>query len=176
MQSRYFIFAAQLMLFGASLLFGSATAAVNFEGLDDATERNARALVRLASTPCDRPRWRVERLYPQYRVERLGAGDVEYVAPVIFGAFREHFKGAFLSALAGQGYPDIPADLTGIPCYFFRGSDMPSVRLPRNRALPGPATMRASPLRSPRHPAHPTSLGVKRRPCRLLSIQGLVFA
>jgi translocation and assembly module TamA len=50
-----------------------ANSAVQFDGLDDALERNARALVRLASTPCDRPRWRVERLYRNADKELQGA-------------------------------------------------------------------------------------------------------
>jgi translocation and assembly module TamA len=52
---------------------GVATAAVEFVGLDDALERNARALVRLASAPCDRPAWRVERLYRMADRELQGA-------------------------------------------------------------------------------------------------------
>lgn len=36
---------------------------VEFLGLDPALERNARAMVQLASATCDRPTWRVERLY-----------------------------------------------------------------------------------------------------------------
>ena len=55
------------------VLPGLAAAAVDFVGLDDALERNARALVRLASAPCDRPRWRVERLYRMADRELQGA-------------------------------------------------------------------------------------------------------
>lgn len=36
---------------------------VTFSGLDDQLDRNAQALVALASVPCDAPKWRVERLY-----------------------------------------------------------------------------------------------------------------
>lgn len=50
-----------------------ANSAVQFLGLDDALERNAQALVRLASTPCDRPTWRVERLYRNSDKELRGA-------------------------------------------------------------------------------------------------------
>jgi translocation and assembly module TamA len=46
---------------------------VTFDGLDEALERNARALVRLASTPCDRPRWRIERLFRNADEELRGA-------------------------------------------------------------------------------------------------------
>ena len=52
---------------------GRALAAVEFIGLDDALERNARTLVRLASTPCDRPRWRIERLFRNADMELQGA-------------------------------------------------------------------------------------------------------
>lgn len=50
-----------------------ANSTVQFDGLDEALERNARALVRLASTPCDRPRWRVERLFRNADKELQGA-------------------------------------------------------------------------------------------------------
>jgi translocation and assembly module TamA len=50
-----------------------AVAGVEFEGLDDALERNAHSLVRLASTPCDRPRWRIERLFRNADSELQGA-------------------------------------------------------------------------------------------------------
>ena len=55
------------------LAFAPATAGVVFEGLDDELERNAMALVRLASTPCDRPRWRIERLFRNADAELQGA-------------------------------------------------------------------------------------------------------
>lgn len=48
-------------------------AAVEFVGLDEALERNAQTLVRLASTPCDRPRWRIERLFRNAEEELQGA-------------------------------------------------------------------------------------------------------
>jgi len=41
----------------------AASAAVSFSGLDDDLEKNARALMPLASIPCDTPGWRVERLF-----------------------------------------------------------------------------------------------------------------
>jgi translocation and assembly module TamA len=46
---------------------------VEFAGLDEALERNARVLVRLASTPCDRSRWRIERLFRNADKELRGA-------------------------------------------------------------------------------------------------------
>ena len=51
----------------------NAFAAVEFVGLDEALERNARAMVRLASTTCDRPGWRIERLYRNADKELRGA-------------------------------------------------------------------------------------------------------
>ena len=50
---------AGLSLFVAA----NAPAAVTFTGLPDALERNARALMPLASVPCDAARFRVERLF-----------------------------------------------------------------------------------------------------------------
>ena len=52
---------------------GLADAEVEFVGLDDALERNARALIQLASAPCDRPRWRIERLFRNADSELQGA-------------------------------------------------------------------------------------------------------
>ncbi len=52
---------------------GLAGASVEFIGLDDALERNARALVQLAAAPCDRPRWRIERLFRNADSELQGA-------------------------------------------------------------------------------------------------------
>ena len=46
---------------------------MTFDGLDEDLERNATALVRLASTPCDRPRWRIERLFRNADAELQGA-------------------------------------------------------------------------------------------------------
>ncbi len=63
---------ARLLLW-ISLVSAPAAADVIFEGLDEPLERNARALVRLASTPCDRPRWRVERLFRNADQELRGA-------------------------------------------------------------------------------------------------------
>lgn len=61
------------VVLSASVSPSLASSAVQFDGLDDALERNARALVRLASTPCDRPRWRIERLYQNADKELQGA-------------------------------------------------------------------------------------------------------
>lgn len=47
----------------SSCLALPALAGVQFTGLDRALERNARALVKLASASCDTARWRIERLY-----------------------------------------------------------------------------------------------------------------
>ena len=57
----------------AATVPGVSVAAVDFVGLDEALETNARALVVLANTPCDTPRWRVERLYRRADDELQGA-------------------------------------------------------------------------------------------------------
>ena len=61
------------ILLWSSLVATPAAAELTFEGLDEELERNATALVRLASTPCDRPRWRVERLFRNADAELQGA-------------------------------------------------------------------------------------------------------
>jgi translocation and assembly module TamA len=108
-------------------------AAVQFSGLDEVLERNARALVRLASTPCDRPRWRIERLYRNadrelrdalealgyytYTLEKkLSFGDpecweadftVELGSPVVLSDVRLVISGA------ATGYQALVDDLSG---------------------------------------------------------------
>jgi len=56
-----FIFVTFLGIGG--LIAIEASAAVIITGLTEPLERNARALISLASTPCDTAQWRVERLY-----------------------------------------------------------------------------------------------------------------
>lgn len=55
------------------VLSTNAVATVEFTGLDPALERNARGLVQIASAPCDRPRWRIERLYRNADKQLQGA-------------------------------------------------------------------------------------------------------
>ena len=45
------------------LLAVQVRAEVSFSGLDEALEQNARALMRLATAPCDAPEWRVRKLF-----------------------------------------------------------------------------------------------------------------
>jgi translocation and assembly module TamA len=60
LHSRNFVILIVLL---SGMMPGISAAELKFTGLDDSLEKNARALVALASAPCDTPEWRVERLY-----------------------------------------------------------------------------------------------------------------